>query len=138
MSMTAFPVKVGTFPLSRFNGPQSLGTSAAFWTALGLVFLAMLLYPLWGEAYSVTNAAYLLIWAFMALSVSILWGFTGICSYGQTAFFGVAGYSYGAIAVNLVSITGETGTAMLAAILLAALVSLLVGYIMFYGGVSAL
>lgn len=124
--------------LARLNGPQSLGTSSGFWFALAILFAAMLAYPLWAEAYSVSNTAYLLLWAFLALSVALLWGFTGIFSFGQTAFFGLAGYAYGAIAANLAPITGETGTAMLLAILLAAGLSLLVGYIMFFGGVSAL
>jgi branched-chain amino acid transport system permease protein len=121
-----------------FNGPQSLGNAPGFWVGLGVVFVLLLAYPAWGQAFAVSNAAYLLIWAFLALSVSILWGFTGIFSFGQTAFFGIAGYAYGAIALNLAPITGETASAMLIAILLAAAVSLVFGYIMFYGGVSAL
>jgi branched-chain amino acid transport system permease protein len=122
----------------RLNGPQSLGASRVFWLALAGLFGAMLAYPAFAEAYSVANTAYLLVWAFLALSVSILWGFTGVFSFGQTAFFGLAGYAYGVVAINLSPITGETGTALVAAVLLAALVSLAVGYIMFYGGVSSL
>ncbi len=124
--------------LARLNGPQSLGNLRGFWGGLGVLFVVMLVYPAWAESFNVSNAAYLLIWAFLALSVSLLWGFTGIFSFGQTAFFGIAGYAYGAIAINIAPITGETGSAVLLAILLASMVAFVFGYIMFYGGVSAL
>ncbi len=37
----------------------------------------------------------------MALGLSLIWGYGGMLSFGQTAFFGLAGYSYGVIAINL-------------------------------------
>lgn len=120
------------------DGPQSLGSGPWFWSALAVAFLALLAYPLAALEYSVSNASLLLIWAFLALSVSLLWGFTGIFSFGQTAFFGLAGYAYGVAAANLMPLTGETGTALLVGLALAALLAAVVGYIMFYGGVTSL
>ena len=129
-------------PLSRLarrlDGPQSLGTSGWFWIPLGIAFaVAAGLSGLGGRIQRLQCG----VPADLGLPCAERlhpWGFTGIFSFGQTAFFGIAGYAYGAIAVNVVSITGETGTAMLAAVLLAALTALAIGYIMFFGGVSAL
>ena len=85
-----------------------------------------------------SNTASLLIWTFLALSLCFLWGFTGIFSFGQTAFFGVAGYCYGVVAINLMPVTGETASALVVAIGIAVLMAGAFGYIMFFGGVSAL
>jgi len=41
------------------------------------------------------------VWVFMALGLSLIWGYSGILSFGQTAFFGLAGYTYGVISINL-------------------------------------
>src|SRR5687768_5995781 len=122
----------------RLNGPQTLGNSTGFWIAFGVVVGFLYVYPAWGETYGVSNSGYLLAWSFLAISVCLLWGYTGIFSFGQTAFFGLAGYAYGVAAINLLPVLGDTTIAVLAALLLTTLVALLVGYIMFYGGVSAL
>ena len=36
----------------------------------------------------------------LALGLSLIWGYGGSLSFGQTAFFGVAGYSYGILTIN--------------------------------------
>ena len=74
----------------------------------------------------------ILILALLALSMSFLWGFVGILSFGQTAFFGLGGYSYAVIALN----AGSTTWPALAAVLLAMLFAALLGYFMFYGRIS--
>lgn len=124
--------------LGRLNGPQTLGSSRAFWISFVGALLVLFLYPQWGEEYNVSNAGYLFVWAFLGLSVCILWGYTGVFSFGQTAFFGLAGYVYGVVSINLLPGDGNTNLALVAAIAFAALASLLIGYVMFYGGVSSL
>ena len=57
-------------------------------------------YPLVTEPYTVGNTAYFFIWIFMALGLCLIWGYGGMLSFGQTAFFGIAGYAYGVIAIN--------------------------------------
>jgi branched-chain amino acid transport system permease protein len=124
--------------LGRLNGPQTLGRSGTFWAVFCAVVLGAYLYPLWGADYDVSNFAYLLVWVFLGLSVCILWGYTGVFSFGQTAFFGLAGYMYGVIAVNVLPAMGNTNLAVVGALAFAALIALVIGYIMFYGGVSSL
>ena len=36
----------------------------------------------------------------MALGLSLIWGYGGMLSFGQTFFFGIAGYSYGVLAIT--------------------------------------
>lgn len=65
----------------------------------------------------------------LALSLALIWGFAGILSFGQTAFFGVGGYAYAVLALNI----GNTTGAALLAILVAAAVAAAIGYFMFWG-----
>lgn len=122
--------------LERLNGPQTFGASPTFWGFFTAVVLLAAIYPFFGEPYAVSNFGYLLAWAFLGLSVCILWGYTGIFSFGQTAFFGLAGYAYGIGAINF----GPELSFLAALLAIAAImvVAAIIGYIMFYGGVSAL
>lgn len=74
----------------------------------------------------------ILILALLALSMSFLWGFVGILSFGQTAFFGLGGYAYAVLALN----AGTTTWPALAAVVIAMLASALLGYFMFYGRIG--
>ena len=76
------------------------------------------------------------IYGLLALSLDLVWGRVGIVSFGQTAFFGVAGYTYGVIAINLIGASGESMTALVGAALAGALLAALLGYLMFYGRVG--
>jgi branched-chain amino acid transport system permease protein len=77
-----------------------------------------------------------LTYALLALSLALVWGQAGIFTFGQTAFFGLGGYAFGVIGINLEPHTGETISALLGAAGLAALFALALGYFMFYGKVS--
>jgi urea transport system permease protein len=117
------------------NGPQTLGKGRAFWISFGVVLALMLAYPLVADSYSVGNIAYMLLWVFMALGLSLIWGYGGILSFGQTFFFGIAGYGYGVLAINLGG-GGMTIVALALAVGLAALAALVLGYFIIWGGVG--
>ena len=74
--------------------------------------------------------------AILALSLTLVWGQGGIFSLGQAAIYGVGGYTYGFWAINLADNTGETITAVLAAVAAGTIVAALLGYFMFYGNVT--
>ena len=42
-----------------------------------------------------------LLYGVLAMSLALLWGFGGILSFGQTAFFGIGGYLYGIYTLNV-------------------------------------
>jgi len=121
--------------LSGFSGPQTLGRGRRFWSAFALSIGALAAAPFVLESFIVNNLAYFLLWTFMALGLSVIWGYAGILSFGQTAFFGLAGYGYGVISINLGDANGLTWVAFAGALLLPTVFAAVVGYFMFYGGV---
>ncbi|MBS4206523.1 branched-chain amino acid ABC transporter permease [Bacillus sp. FJAT-50079] len=100
-----------------------------------LLFIGLLLYPIIASGYSVLNMTYFLTMIFLSLSLAFIWGFTGIFSFGQTAFFGIGGYSYALITLNM-NTTSFNIFALILAILIAGLVAWVLGWFMFYGGVN--
>jgi len=118
------------------NGPQTPGTTRAFWIPFLAVLAGALIYPVFADSYDVGNMAYLLIWVFMAMGLCLVWGYGGMMSFGQTFFFGIAGYAYGVLAINL---GGEGATTVLALVLalgLAAFSAAVLGYFMIWGQVG--
>ncbi|WP_287207609.1 branched-chain amino acid ABC transporter permease [Mesorhizobium sp.] len=122
--------------LAAFNGPQTVGSSPTYWIGFLAVVCLVFAYPFFGENYAVSNNGFLLVWTFLGLSVCILWGYTGIFSFGQTAFFGLAGYAYGIMSINVAP--EYSMLAALAAIVVIMLLSAFIGYVIFYGGISSL
>ena len=94
--------------LRNLNGPQTIGNGRAFWIGFAVVLALAIAYPLGFDPYDVGNTAYFLIWIFAALGLSLMWGYTGILSFGQMAFFGIAGYGYGVLSINLAATGGMT------------------------------
>lgn len=122
--------------LRRLEGPQTLGRGRGFWSLFALVLAGALAYPLFSDGYTVGNTVYFFVWVFIALSLSLIWGYGGSLSFGQTAFFGIAGYAYGILTINFGSAYGFTWLALLLAIGIAALFALLLGYFMFFGRIA--
>lgn len=121
--------------IALLQGPQTMGRGPVFWSGFAALVLAAACVPVVASAFAVTNIAYFLVWVFMALGLSLLWGYTGILSFGQTAFFGLAGYTYGVASINF----GDSATlgwvSFLIALALPVMFAALLGYLMFYGGV---
>jgi ABC-type branched-subunit amino acid transport system permease subunit len=70
--------------------------------------------------------------ATLALSMALVWGYGGILSFGQSAFFGLGGYAYAIGVLNL----GESTLPILFGILLPVAFALILGYFMFYGRIG--
>src|SRR5688572_14526908 len=83
------------------NGPEDIGRGPFFW--LGFVALLALLgwYPRTISEFEASNIAYYLLNIPMALGLCLLWGYGGVLSFGQVAYFGIAGYLYGIVAGNM-------------------------------------
>ncbi|MGY4339274.1 urea transport system permease protein [Bradyrhizobium sp. LM2.9] len=119
------------------EGPQTLGRGKIFWSCFLAVLAGALTYPLFADSYDVGNFAYFLIWIFMALGLCLMWGYGGMLSFGQTLFFGIAGYGYGVLAINM-----GGGTATIAALVLSVVLAMLaagiLGYFMIWGGINGI
>lgn len=122
--------------LARLEGPQTLGKGRAFWTAAIVAVLAAGIYPLFASDYNVGNTAYFMVWTFMAMGLGVVWGYAGALSFGQTAFFGLSGYTYGVLTINFGSAYGFTLISLLIAVALGALFAMLIGYFMFFGRIK--
>lgn len=68
------------------NGSQTLGRGRGFWAGFLLIVVLAGLYPAFTDAWAVGNTAYFFCWIFMALGLSLIWGYSGALSFGQTAF----------------------------------------------------
>lgn len=120
----------------RLEGPQTVGRGPGFWVLFALVLAAACAYPLFSDGYTVGNTVYFFTWVFIALSLCVIWGYGGSLSFGQTAFFGIAGYGYGILTINYGSAYGFTLVAMLLAVAVAAVAALLLGYFMYFGRIG--
>lgn len=121
---------------ARLEGPQTMGRGPWFWAGFLVVLLAACGYPLFSDGYTVGNTVYFFTWVFMALGLSLIWGYGGALSFGQTAFFGIAGYSYGILTINFGAAYGFTLVALVLAIAIAALFAVLLGYFLYFGRIS--
>jgi ABC-type branched-subunit amino acid transport system permease subunit len=104
-------------------------------TAL-LVLLPLLAVPWAFKPYTANVLAVYMIYGILAMSLALIWGQAGIMSFGQTAFFGIGAYTYGAIGLNLINRTHQTHLALVGGLAAAALLAAVVGYFMFYGRIS--
>ena len=122
------------YAASRVRRPQAAARRSGSRSLLVLAIACA--YPQFSDGYTVGNTAYFFVWVFIALSLCLIWGYGGSLSFGQTAFFGIAGYGYGILALNFGSAYGFTLIALLLAVALAALFALLLGYFMFFGRIA--
>lgn len=103
-------------------------TLAAALAAASLAALA----PQFVDTFTLLQATVFVAMAVLALSLGFIWGFGGILSFGQAAFFGLGGYAYAVAAFNFADSTVPVILSMLVPMLFAALL----GYFMFYGRIS--
>jgi branched-chain amino acid transport system permease protein len=106
------------------------------WKVFGAIPLvgaaAILLVPMILELYVIYSVSVYLIMAMLALSLGLVWGMGGILSFGQSAFFGLGGYAYALLAINV----GSSTWALALAIVLPTLIAALIGYFTFFGRIS--
>jgi urea transport system permease protein len=62
-----------------------------------------LILPTLLSRYALLNVNSFLLMAPLAAGLALLWGYGGVLSHGQSAFFGLGGYAYGIVAINLAS-----------------------------------
>ena len=103
-------------------------------TALVLVAIGPFVLP----DFMVNNLIRAFLYAAVALTVDVLWGYTGILTFGQSAFFGIGVYAAGLIFTHLGFNAEYAALAFAAGVIGAAIVALLVGWLAFYHGASPL
>jgi branched-chain amino acid transport system permease protein len=77
-------------------------------------------------------------YALAALTVDILWGYTGILTFGQAAFFGIGAYAAALVFTHVGFSPTTIALAVALALAVPAMVGLLVGWLSFYPGSTPL
>ncbi len=93
---------------------------------------AIWLFPEIFDLYTVINATIYASMGILTLSLALVWGYCGIISFGQTAFFGLGGYTYAVAVINF----GDSTPAIALAMVLPTLFAALLGYFIFWGRVT--
>lgn len=122
--------------LALVTGPEDIGRGPLFWVGLTLVLAAFLAAPAWLTEFEAYNISYYLLNIPMALGLCLLWGYCGVLSFGQVAYFGIAGYTYGIIAGNLLGNPFGPLLGSLGGLVAAAVVAGAFGYFVFYARVQ--
>ena len=107
------------------------------WTTAAIAFAGLLLLPAVASSFTVSITTFFLVSVPLVLGLALLWGHCGILSFGQAAFFGIAGYTYAVIMGNLPGQWIWTVIAAASALLLVTVVAAFFAYFVFYGRVSA-
>ena len=101
-----------------------------------LILLPLAAVPYSHAPFAANQLALYMIYGLLAMSLGMLWGYAGIMSFGQTAFFGIGAYTYGVIGLNMIQTAGDTNLACVGGLAAATLLAAAVGYFMFYGRIS--
>ncbi len=123
--------------LALVNGREDIGQTPWFWSAAAAVLVVLALMPLEATEFQASNVAYYLLNIPLALGLSLLWGYGGILSFGQVAYFGIAGYAYGVVAGNLTGTSWGPLAGSVVGLALAAATGVVFGYFVFYGRVQS-
>ncbi|QZN98733.1 ABC transporter permease subunit [Chenggangzhangella methanolivorans] len=111
---------------------------AAPFVVAGLAAVALWIAPLALDTFAVNVLTRSMIYAMLAVTVDLLWGFAGVLTFGQAAFFGVGAYA----AAMALTYLGADPVWMVAALGLAvlapAVLGLAVGWLSFYHRSTAL
>ena len=119
------------------TGPEDIGRSPPFWVAFGVLLVYLFASPVWLSEFEAYNVSFYLLNLPMALGLCLLWGYCGVLSFGQVAYFGIAGYVYGIIAGNLTGTGWGPVAGQLGGLAACAVVSAIFGYFVFYARVQA-
>jgi len=103
-------------------------------TVAAVVFVLLGLLPVINSGYVVYILPQYMLFGMMAMSLALLWGNTGILSFGQAGFFAIGGYAMGLVMKEALPINpGYLG--ILCAALAGLLTAGLIGYFLFSAGV---
>ena len=111
--------------LSRSNGAGAVVLQRRRLPLIELVLLAvMLLLPHFVSDFHTIIATRMLILAMLAISFDLCWGYSGIMTFGQALFFGMAGYAVALLAnkAEVLQVLAVVGTGLLVGLLVAFLI----------------
>lgn len=123
--------------LKLIMGEEDIGRGPLFWGACLLILAGFLTVPSFLTEFEAYNISFYLLNIPMALGLCLLWGYCGVLSFGQVAYFGIAGYVYGIIAGNMVGHPLGPLIGSLGGLAVAALIAGIFGYFVFFARVQS-
>ncbi|AJC81948.1 branched-chain amino acid ABC transporter permease protein (plasmid) [Rhizobium etli bv. phaseoli str. IE4803] len=107
--------------------------------ALALAALLLIVFgPMFLGRFSLNVLTRSMIYAMLAITVDLLWGYTGVLTFGQAAFFGVGAYATAMVLTHIGASPVLFIVALAAAIFVPLLLGLAVGWLSFYHGSTPL
>ena len=116
---------------------RTLSVRRRQWLGLGVLAAAILgiaLAPIFASSYYISVLGEALAFAVFALALDLLWGVSGVLSFGHAAFFGIGAYSFGLLTQHLG--TGAPYLALIAALVVPAVLGIALGFFTFFSGVT--
>ena len=116
-------------------------SSRQIWTTLAGAAVALVIVataPLYLDTYMTNVLIRALFLGVLALTVDLVWGYTGVLTFGQSAFFGIGAYACALVATHWGFGPGWFALALVIGIVAAAVTAWLVGLLSFYHGASPL
>lgn len=111
---------------------KSVLRDPSFYVMVAIGLAAMLILPVVLDMFTIMQITQYVVLAVFALSLGYIWGFGGILSFGQAAFFGLGAYTFAVAAINI----GETTIPLILAFAIPCLFGAALGYFIFYGRLS--
>ena len=102
------------------------------------VLCAVLIAPIFLDTYTTNILIRAILFAVLALTVDVLWGYTGYLTFGQSAFFGAGAYAVGLVFTHLGYGIGFVVLAVVLAVLFALVIGFITGWLSFYHGSTPL
>ena len=106
--------------------PESRSTPPRVWLFAALALataVVVIIGPALFDRFTLNVLTRSMIYAMLAVTVDILWGYTGILTFGQAAFFGIGAYASAMVLSHL----GASPALMVLALALAIIVPVLLG-----------
>ncbi len=110
--------------------------TVAIGAVTALLFIAIA--PFFIDTYTTNILIRAFFLAALTMTVDVLWGYTGILTFGQSAFFGIGAYACALVFTHYGFGPGWAIGALALGILAAMLVGFLIGWLAFYHGASPL
>ena len=105
--------------------------------AAALCLAVLLLLPVMTSGYVIFILPQYMLYGLLAMSLCLLWGFAGIISFGQAAFFALGGYAMGLLMKQSGLPINPAYIGMLLGPVIGGLVALVIGYFLFSAGVRS-
>jgi branched-chain amino acid transport system permease protein len=112
--------------LPRFNLRATLLAALAILALLVVVFG-----PSVFDRFTINVLTRSMIYAMLAVTVDLLWGFTGVLTFGQAAFFGLGAYATAMVLTHIGASPGLMVLALVLAFIVPMLLGLIVGWLSF-------